>query len=557
VECKGKSRGNVALVLVASVLGLLLIFAVASSAITQLNLTTHQGNATQARNAAESAVHTAIAKLLADRSFGVPHSGSEMSVAVSHGHANGTVTFDPESKLTISLNNIDSDTPKEGWERLIPGEAVQLVGVGHCNGVERRVEAIVGIPRYPAVITTTGDFLVEGPLVVGVVRRGEDATAVENADLLPGDLVSNSPKTTAVQLNPKVTIYGDVITMGSVQRAQADVRGATRDHAEAQPIPKINIRDYDPNTRLDVSSPDIIAESTIGSSTLAGWNRREGGLHVYGDLELQSGILYLNGNIQIHGALKGKGAIISTGSIQVDGITDLEPDNQIALVAKNDVRLLGDGRFRGLVYTEGNFRSDKVELLGAFVANGEETGKGSVELHDVGMVASDPTLQFGGPWLAMERRLVSRDRAYLNNEYTGPVPTVYMDSKFVGKTDDGHMEVEWRMVAECGQGNQSMSAGTRVISDVYDADGQRIRTEVSADETQGTGSGRFGPHDHMGNLVRFEAEGVTEGAYPFSVPEALIPTRVEVYEEVSEFHLDFSQFLQFEEQVRMLLWVES
>ncbi|MCA9778112.1 MAG: hypothetical protein KC800_15390 [Candidatus Eremiobacteraeota bacterium] len=548
--------GAVATVLLVSVVALMLALVIASAAVTQLSVTSRLSNAEKARNAAESAVQAAIAKLMEEPEWGGGDTLNEAEVSFTLDGAEARLTFHPldDASVPVSLNNVSTDTPQYGWgKRLIPAEAVQLVGVGKFNGVTRTVEAIVHTPRFPYVIATSGKFNVEGPLEVGVLPRGSDPNTLDNDELLPGHLASNSAGNPAISLNPEVVVHGDLLTSGHANQGGAKVWGEVREGDRAKPLPKIDVRSYDPRSRSDVTRYDTLHTLQDGEP-VSGWNRAEN-LVVNGDLALEAGILFVEGSLTVSGGVKGKGAVITTGPIIV-AHAELEADHQVAMLSQGDITISGqNGKFRGLVYTEGNFKSNGVQLIGAFVANGRD-GKGDVSVEGGGVVALDPSLSFEKGWLTMERRVVS-DEATGWDETVGPRPTLYVESEYLGPNDKGEHVVKWSYTAEFSQAN-GVVFDRVVVRDYYDSEGERLRYEVERPSEDpnfdpGPGGSNWPSAIEISLMVDDEllfVKGVVSDEPPLKME------RVKYYEEVASFSLDFSEFLSQEERMRVLLWVE-
>jgi hypothetical protein len=574
-----RSTGSIITVLLLAVLGLTLIFVIATSAVTGLTLQARRSNADQARNAAESVVQAAIAKLIGDRRHGAEGQPSPGLLTITSGDAVGELTFQPlegDDTLPASLNNIEGDTPREGWQRLIPPQTVQLVGRGRCNGVDRIVEAVVNVPHFPYVVATSGRFAIEGPLEVGVLPRGTDPAQPNLEEVLPGDLVSNATGT-SVSLNPAVTIHGNVKAVGSIESGNARILGERQAGGQPEPLPDLDLGSYDPISR-GVSYDSLPA--TLGPpgdpAVLAGWNRRQGDLHVNGDLQLEAGILFVDGNVTIQGGLIGRGAVIASGSsprsIRVTRQSNFESDHQVALLADGDIELgsesSGSGSFRGLVYTEGDFTSRAVAVVGAVITNG---ASGNVSLNGARAMISDPTLSFERSWLTMTRYEIPLGDlgTYINPTAVwdqDSTPRIFAESRYLGENEEGLWVVEWTYTAEFPDGNSKMevNAGTGRVRfyDYYDpTTGQRVDFETVSPPTGYTG-GVSGLNrrafEHIGNFpFRFEVEGVTQGAgRPPGEPNDLAVVRVREYESTVDFSLDFSQFLQPEDRMKMLLWVE-
>jgi hypothetical protein len=558
------------------VVALALLFTMAAGAVSQLRFTSHAANAQKARDLADAAVETAIARLRHDLSFGqvsglLPGMPAA-EIKVQQGPAQGLLSFHPGKALDlgipVSLNNVDSDAALEGWGgRVIPPEAAQLVAVGTCGDTSRTVEVVVHVPRFPYVVSSSGSFSSEGPLVLGVLPEDGDPAQFDPDDLLPGHLASND----AVDLRGEAVISGDVEAVSDISIADpAQVRGLVRPNSSPVPLAKIRITDYEPNPAVTDSF-----SGSSGPAELSGFYQGSGQVMVNGGLDLEGAVLYVDGDLHVsNGGIKGKGAVISTGSITVDGTTSLESDQQVALLSHGDVTLNGHGAFRGVVYTEGDLHSTGVELIGALIAN--STDGGAIDLHDSGAVAGEPSMKFDEGWLyePLDKTVSIPWQASL-----GPPDMAQVRrSGHVEQQGDQYVvdwTFEWASPAYDPADFHSVlgepppdpsgflaSLGPLpAVREVYDRDGHRVSSNY--DEV-------YGPFwEHLQQLFDAEVERrlaeiadyglrdhreVVEGI-PFT-PPVLTPTRVRSDPVLQTFKLDFNQFLKAEENLRLLLRVE-
>ena len=158
-----------------------------------------------------------------------------------------------------------------------------------------------------------------------------------------------------------------------------------------EPLPKINVTDYDPETDEDPREPNIV-NSGAGTLEVEGYNKSRTSLTVDNGIVLSGGVLYVEGDVLVSaGGVSGKGAIISTGNVTIYGDGEATSDNQAAIVAGGNVVIRGStsekAKFAGLIYTEGQLDAENLRLAGVFVAAGDDS---SVEFKNT-EVYEDPT----------------------------------------------------------------------------------------------------------------------------------------------------------------------
>lgn len=555
--------------LLTAVVGLALLLTMASGAVSGLRFTSHASNARQAKDLAEAAIETATARLRQDLTFGqVSGLSPDMpaaDVVVTHGEASGRLSFHPgkaeELGIPVSLNNVDSDASRDGWNgRVVPDEAVQLVAVGSSGGVTRTVEAVLHVPRFPYVVSSSGGFTSHGPMVLGVLPDGANPASLNPDDLLPGHLASNA----SVDVRGDAVISGDVEAVEDISIVEpASVRGLVSPNSAPVPLARITVTDYQPNP--------AITEAFSGSSEaveLAGFYQGSGDVNVSGGIELKGGVLYIDGSLSVTGGgIKGKGAVICTGPITVEGTSVLTSDQQVALLSQGDVTLNGGGAFRGLVYTEGNLHSRGVRLIGALIAN--SSSEGAIELQDTGAVMGEPDLNFDEGWLyePLQDKITIPWHIAL-----GPPSQSHINRRGTVTPDGDNFRVEWTfsVPAQSGPlGGASFGSFPALleaigpfptVTEVYDAAGNLVSSDF--DDT-------FVPFMEAYNqeiLLHIQTEvepgvgdpdieGIIPGQASFT-PPAVTLTRLQSDPILQTFKLDFNQFLQAEENLRLLLRVD-
>ncbi|MGV8124491.1 MAG: hypothetical protein AB2L14_32485 [Candidatus Xenobiia bacterium LiM19] len=379
-------------VLMAMTLASILAFTLAATGLFHLNVCSRADNALQARNYAESGISRCLEKVIADVYFG--EARNETIEINENETIVGQLSFDPaqakKRDIPFSTNNIMNSASINGCgNRLVPANSIRIVSKGSCNGVTRKIEAIVHIPPFPYCIATSGKFSSEGSIMVGSVMNPDDIKPrIDYGKLFPGNIVSNSRANDAVFLNGRGIITGDLRTSGNVKiepGSSINVKGELRSHAEPVGIIPINIQSYDPIGKAGVQH----LRNFLNNPKVEGYCRVTNNLNVTGDIQLNGSLLYVEGDLNVTGGVKGSGAVVVTGKTRINKGADISSDNLVALLSKGDIRLGGLGRaefssFQGIVYTEGNFDARNISVCGAFVNNGTESS--TVTLSDARMI---------------------------------------------------------------------------------------------------------------------------------------------------------------------------
>jgi len=386
------SGAAMATVLMVMTLASILAFTLAATGMFHLNVCTRADNAMQARNYAESGISQCLEKVIADVYYG--DAGNETIEIREGAIVVGELSFDHvlarRREMSFSTNNIMNSASIYGCDnRLVPANSIHLVGKGSCNGVTRKMEAIVNVPPFPYCIATSGKLRAEGSIMVGSVESFDDIrNGVDESRLLPGNIVSNSRAGDAVLLDGKGVISGDLRTSGEVKIGKGssiNVKGEIRSHARPVEIMPMDMQSYDPASQDEVQH----LPGFLHNPRLEGYCRVGSGLTVSGDVQLAGSLLYVDGDLTVTGGIKGKGAIVVMGKTKIEKGSEVATDNLVALLSKGDTDLGGSGAcdsssFQGIIYTEGNFRARNISVYGAFINNGTESS--TVTLYDARMV---------------------------------------------------------------------------------------------------------------------------------------------------------------------------
>ncbi len=414
-----RSRRGVGLATTLVIISIIVIlaFAVAGVSISHLSVSTRLSNAEIARNRAESSLAQAIDRVIVDREAGTNFSGQvNLPAFAGEPAGTGTVCFDTLQAgiqgIPFSTNNLANDASVVGWNgRAVPGDGVHLIGIGTCNNVERRVEAVVFIPRFPYAIASSGPVSSQGGLQVASLQdpsllAGGGLSSIPADKIEPGDLATNSGSATALDLKGNnVRITGDARASGGIDLGPSVlIEGAIRPNSDQVDIPDLDISLYDTAGKTGLQQYTN-SESNL---TVDGWARYSKATHgpdmyVSGGLRLDGGVLFVDGNLHVTGGISGNGAVIVTGTTEIfDGGT-FAADQMAAVVSQGSVKIdgqaAGAAKFKGLIYTEGHLDADNIILAGAVVANAPGAGS-SVSLDNVEMIqlpgADEHTLTVGG-----------------------------------------------------------------------------------------------------------------------------------------------------------------
>ena len=390
-----------------------LAFTVVAIGFNHLNLSFRSNNNTKAEHLAEAVLSLAIekARLNVDE-FGLTGSTADRTIILTLDSlpegSRGVLSFDPstaaELGVSFSTNN-RSESSVEGSNPMqpVPGQSLHLVARAEVKGAFSTMEAVISVPKFPYSIASGGAIRSNGGLLVAAVRPDiayDLSSPIHREDLRPGHLVTNSSLgDEALVLTGTNTIMGDIQSHSGAQiGTDTEILGETRLRANQVNLPKLDARDYDPYRSLPAGpapgtqpGEDEVQEVNSGAGVLnvKGYNvfgqkraddtyNPDAHLVVDNGITLQGGVLYVNGNLTVSaGGVKGKGAIVATGNIIINGGGEATTDNQAALVANGDITLRGTSsekaKFAGLIYTKGDLQAENMRLAGVFVAAGQDT----------------------------------------------------------------------------------------------------------------------------------------------------------------------------------------
>lgn len=379
------SIANALLVLVL-VLGMLVVSA--GTSMFAIRLANQESGQDGAASLAEVAARIAVARLLKDQSLGpgsaLDGSAPEIRVLLpSLPEGEGLVTLNPARAVAlgipVSTNNLLSSDAVAGWNGTVGGETASIVAVGRYLGRESRLEVILHVPKFPYVVASTVPIAGDGMTVFGVT----DPTAllagfaVDDALKEPGHVATNDPGTPSLTLSGPTEIFGDARSRGTVSIvAPARVEGERQDQADLVPLPSIDIpADFDPALRPGATVNPLPPDVSAGAP-LSGFHKAPGGLAVSGPLAMDGAVIYVVGDVTVDGGLSGNGALVATGDITISGGggASFTGANGAAVVAGGSLSITGASAsarqdFRGLLYTAGNLTTQHVNIAGSVAVN--------------------------------------------------------------------------------------------------------------------------------------------------------------------------------------------
>jgi len=397
----------------------LLLFASASSWLFQIGLSGRASAAEGARRLAEATAQLAVARLIKDPTLNASSLPRlDLSLA-SYPQGQGMLALDDSVAGTlgipVSVNNLRGTTSRPGWgSTVVAPQRACLVAVGRYRQTESRVEVMLHVPRFPYVVGSSVPLTAaDGLRVFGVASRdaldgGFDS--IPDDQIVPGHLVTNAEDSgaqAALKLLGNSRVEGDAQARGNiVVGSTATVTGEVRPLAESAPLPEVDLTSLDPITKPGNSE---ISTASLSAPRLEGFFRRDGDLAVTGGLDLNGAVLYVNGSLNIQGGVKGKGAILATGPVSVQGGGSLSGDDMAAILSGGGVTLHGTpgqpSEFRGMIYTEGNLDSRHTRIAGSVIINNpspagsgyfeqvqlvETPGSDSIDFPVISTVPGDP-----------------------------------------------------------------------------------------------------------------------------------------------------------------------
>lgn len=362
----------------------MLAIIVAGLSLNQLSLSKQSEARGVFQTAGESVTALALSELQDDPTFGQPGHPQRSRLFEYKGPSGekGFLTFDPDiasaNGLKPSVNNFSGVVSVDSENRKVPPGMILLRGIGQLGESQASVELLVHRPPFPFAITTTGDLSLEGTAVIGELPPGTDIAQLQPGDpdlfkeLLPAHIRANGD----INLDGTIVVQGDATAGGQVNLAgNAQVRGDTVTNGGPIAISRVNMNTFDP----PAGSFDDIATNFLNSTTLRGRHRFEdpsgGGLLVDGTLQLRDGVLFVDGDLTVRNGIRGSGAVISTGSVSIQGDTQIVGFDRVAVLAQRRILLQGasNSQFQGTVYSNGDIIARNLTIAGPLIGGGSDS----------------------------------------------------------------------------------------------------------------------------------------------------------------------------------------
>jgi len=396
-----KSRLGVSLAGALCVISVALLAAltIGTSASLNVGMLQQTENVQTASLLADSAIQQAIAELMKSPSWGSNPATDQIAYNGPVDRSSVRLTFNKNAGVPYGLNN-QTGAPVDGWagsrllsSRKVPPQRVHLVAVARCRNVVRTREAVIYTPNFTTSLGATGKVHLHSSLVGSLKNAADLADLDSHPELLgPGDLATNCDLSDSAILEQGSRVTGNLQSRGDVSlQTGSSVEGEVRRAFTDAELPHFDFDEYDP-AKPDPDNPGPgpmlytdFSAGMHGDENLTGLVRCDGSATVNGDLKLDNCIFYVTGNLKVVGGIRGQGAVIVKGSTEVEGGATLASDDDVALLGRGDVKLLGSQSqpytFQGLVYTRGNFTANYFTVVGGFVADGAVPGTGNVDMH--------------------------------------------------------------------------------------------------------------------------------------------------------------------------------
>jgi hypothetical protein len=413
--------------------------ALIATAFFQMDVSLNFDNVKVARNMADSAVAIAAQQVMADYASGSPSATWTPADVVISGPTGGAllpspgydvggqlerdspmkgvVTFNKNQTATpYSTDNLYNTNGVPGYSSAssgstpwpVPGNGMQLIGVGTYKNTTVYTNAIIWIPPYPYAIAASGKININGNVVVGSVgQNGANATAggslVPTSSLLPAAMGDSNTGAPAISMSPgngsSVYIAGCVDTAGTVyQNGSIVINGQLMQNVSAGsiPIPTVTVTSFNPVGTIPNSQITTLTPTPCGVPTnlqLTGYNFvSPSATYTTQNINLNGGILYVKGSLQAQ-TVSGNGAIMAEGNVTITQDANLTSNDTLALLANGNVNLNGTcqsgSTFKGLLYTQGNLSAKNLTVIGQYVANGGTTNVGNVSLCNSNVIVSN------------------------------------------------------------------------------------------------------------------------------------------------------------------------
>jgi len=191
--------------------------------------------------------------------------------------------------------------------------SLQVVSTGVSQGWTAQVKAV---GQY---LISPGD---NNGIFDNALFSDSDMTVQGNANIT-GTVHSNGNLT----VKGSSTIAGDASSSGWLSESGTHITGSKTQYTAKKSMPTVDIQYYRSQATTSYTSSQTFTGTTL------------------------DGIVFVDGDVTISGQVDGKGVIVATGTIHVNGNTYLaDADAEFALVTTGSVRVNGGARIEGGIY---------------------------------------------------------------------------------------------------------------------------------------------------------------------------------------------------------------
>ena len=399
------SGTTVGTVLLALSVGLVLTMTVASVSLAGQQFCKVVDRRDISRNLAEAAIAEGLAEVQKMEHYGEAGAAfRDIRVPAGEDASYGFLTFNRQNaqsqKMSYSSNFFFSNRPQTGaYNRVIPRSCVHLVGLGVSGSVRHQVEALIFKPPFSEGVCCAGKVEASGMLLGGLRDPAGFAGTYDttpHTQKMAGHIFANGRGLGVVQLKSNSDVRGNVGSAGGIKIEQSKVQGEVHPFAFPRHIPRLDLStivttmgqvEGSWNWHGAGKSPVTGGGNGSVDHPWSGYRVIQGPLTHDGDLYLNGGAIYVKGDVDIRGAIRGRGCIVTTGEARVEGGAPFEAQANLTLCAMGNVTLSGGGSadhfFQGLVYSEGDIVADNVSVMGALVAPGRSGQGGQISQGNV------------------------------------------------------------------------------------------------------------------------------------------------------------------------------
>jgi len=421
---------------------LILVVTLLLSISNENQLVLRNAHTTEALFLAEAGIADATYQLSIDNSW-APDDVAPLEVVFPDGNGKYTIVFNPDPDNPVepweSVNNLSGDAFVNGPRGLdtVPPKTAHVVVTAEIKGREIRYEALIsrGFSEPTTVpLLSAGKIRMNGDVVVRGVESLSNPVAID-----AGIHSNNSaPQAGIIEWDGGGTgeayISGEVTTTsnhpGAIQASGGSFNpGGVEEGAPAHSFPYIDI---DAAIASGKNAP-IMMPSGGGTTSLSGSNYRWDGGVINGDLVLDGVNLFVNGDLEVNGTIKGTGAIYVSGNTSFRGTANLVADQGygMGVFSKGHVKLEG---FDGSQYLESIAASNPTDF-GKWFGDAKTAHVDLVSEISSGTYAADAT-DVTATWGNQDNSLVDQLRAVLGGGDTETLPTGIDDGDALGLMAD-------------------------------------------------------------------------------------------------------------------------